>query len=446
MLCFIRRCRMWVLIQLVLSEALGGTSVTVYSEGFGLVREVREVELKKGVNRLPFVDVAALIDPTSVHFRSLTAPEEVEILEQNFEYDLVSPDKLLEKYIDRDITVYTEEGKISGKLLSPGREIVLGTPDGGVKVVRSDVIRSISFPSLPEGLITRPTLVWELECERPGKHEVEVSYITEGMGWHAEYVGVVEEDALELSGWVSVDNRSGATYEDALLKLVAGRPRRVRGRPLGPFRPVQAVRKEAAERPFEERAFFEYHLYTLGRRTTLKDRQTKQISLFPGTEVPVEKEYTYDAAEDERHVLVHLVFFNRKPGLGFPLPAGKVRVYKRDKDGSLIFLGEDRIDHTPKDEKVKVAVGQAFDIVGERRVLKHRKIDEHTSEEKVKVVLRNHKREPVEVRVVEHLWGDWEILESTHRWEKKDARTVTFPVHVPKNGKAELVYRVMYRW
>lgn len=436
------------LIQLVLSEAFGGTSVTVYSEGFGLVREVREVELKKGINRLPFVDVAARIDPTSVHFRSLTAPEEVKILEQNFEYDLVSPDKLLEKYVDRDITVYTEEGDISGKLLSPGREIVLETSDGGVKVVRSDVIRSISFPFLPEGLITRPTLVWELECERPGKHKVEVSYITEGMGWHAEYVGVVEEgeDALELSGWVSVDNRSGATYEDALLKLVAGRPHRVKGRPLGPLRPAQAVRKEAAERPFEERAFFEYHLYTLGRRTTLKDRQTKQISLFPGTEVPVEKEYTYDATEDERHVLVRLIFLNRKPGLGFPLPAGKVRVYKRDKDESLIFLGEDRIDHTPEDEKVKIAVGQAFDMLGRRRVLGHRKIDEHTSEERVKVVLRNHKREPVEVRVVEHLWGDWEILESTHRWEKEDARTVIFPVSVPKKGKVELVYRVMYRW
>jgi len=438
----------WFSLPFLFLVAFGETSVTVYSGGFGLVREMRKVELKKGVNRLPFVDVAAMIDPTSVHFRSLTAPDEVEILEQNFEYDLVSPEKLLEKYVDRDIAVFTEEGKISGKLLSPGRELVLGMPDGGVRVVRPEAVRTISFPSIPEGLITRPTLVWELECRKPGKHEVEVSYLTEGMGWHAEYVGVVGEDeeVMELSGWVSIDNRSGATYEDALLKLVAGSPHRVREVPPRPPRPAIAIRKKMAERPFEEEAFFEYHLYTLGRRVTLKDRQTKQISLFPGVEVPVEKKYTYDALKDERHVLVRLAFLNRKPELGFPLPAGKVRVYKRDKDKSLIFLGEDRIDHTPEDEKVEVDVGQAFDIVAKKKILEHKKIDEHTSEEKVKIVLRNHKKEDVTLQVVEHLWGDWEILESTHDWEKEDARTVVFPISVQAKGRSELIYRVRYRW
>jgi len=432
------------------SQVLGETSVTVYSEGFGLVREIREVELEKGVNRLPFIDVAARIDPTSVHFRSLTAPDKVELLEQNFEYDLVSPEKLLEKYIDQDITVRTEEGELSGKLLSSGQELVLEMPDGGVRVVRPEAIQTIVFPSLPQGLITRPTLVWEVECRKPGRHEVDVSYLTEGMGWHAEYVGVVgeKEGTMELSGWVSIDNRSGATYRDALLKLVAGRPRRIKKVPPGPPRVAMEIMERRPERPFEERAFFEYHLYTLGRRTTLKDRQTKQISLFPGTRVPVEKEYTYDALKDERHILVRLVFLNEKSsGLGFPLPAGKVRAYKRDRDGSLIFLGEDRIDHIPRDEKVEVAIGQAFDIVGERKVLEHKKIDDRAFEEQVQVVLRNHKeKKDITVQVVEHLWGDWEILKSTHDWERKDARTVVFPIWVPAKGRAELAYRVRYRW
>lgn len=427
-------------------------ALTIYTDNLALVKDVRTIELKKGIREVKFQDVAAKIDPTSVHFKSLTAPEKVAILEQNFEYDLVNPSKILEKYVDQQIRVLAEEGKVfEGKLLSSAQgDIVLEDKEGSIKIIKGKTVHNLEFPKLPEGLITRPTLVWLLDVERGGKHRTELSYLTNGIGWHAEYVAVTKkkDTLLELGGWVSIDNKSGATYENARLKLIAGEVHRAVPPPR-PRRPLtyELMAKAAAQPQFEEKAFFEYHLYTLKRRATLKDNQIKQISLFPPTETRVEKIYTYEGARDGRKVRVNLEFKNSKEdGLGIPLPRGKVRVYKEDEDKSLEFIGEDFIDHTPKDEKVRIYLGNAFDIVGERTKKSTKKIGERARREEWQIKIRNHKDELVEVVVIERFWGDWEILKSSHKFIKKDARTAEFKVAVPKDGQTVIEYTVLYQW
>lgn len=431
------------------SASVAEIALTVYNDDLGLVKDVRELTLKKGTNDLKFVEVAAQIDPTSVHFQSLTAPDKVALLEQNYEYDLVSASKMLEKYVDENIRIFAKDDKVyEGTLLSAsGGDLVLKSRDGGIRVIRSKAVEGMEFPDLPEGLITRPTLIWSVDSKQAGTHRTEVSYLTTGIQWHAEYVAVTNKDdtALDLSGWVSIDNRSGATYKDAKLKLVAGTVHRVEEpRPIRARRMALAMEK-VARAPFEERAFFEYHIYALSRRATVKDQQIKQLSLFPNANVAVKKVYSYDGARDEKKVKVKLEFKNSKDaGLGLPLPKGKVRVYKRDVDEALEFIGEDRIDHTPKDEEVRLNVGDAFDVVGERKVTAHRKISDRVTEETVEIVLRNHKKASITVLVIEHLWGDWEILQSSVGYRKKDARTVEFDVPVEKNGEAKVEYRVRY--
>ncbi|MFH1008339.1 MAG: DUF4139 domain-containing protein [Candidatus Latescibacterota bacterium] len=348
------RCIAIMLLCAFASVAAGQISLTVYNDDLALVKDVRELALKKGTNDLKFGDVSAQIDPTSVHFQSLTAPDQVALLEQNYEYDLVNAPRMLEKYVDQPIRIFVQDDQVlEGTLLSAsGGDIVLKIRDGGIRVIRSKAVEGMEFPDLPEGLITRPTLVWSVDCRRAGTHRTEVSYLTTGIGWHAEYVAVINEDdsVLDLSGWVSIDNRSGATYKDARLKLVAGAVHRVEDLvPMRTPRMALMAMKEDAGAPFEERSFFEYHLYTLTRPATVKDQQIKQLSLFPNAHVATKKIYSYDGARDEKKVKVKLEFENRKDaGLGLALPKGKVRVYKRDLDAALEFVGEDRIDHTPK--------------------------------------------------------------------------------------------------
>jgi len=431
-------------------------SLTVYNDNLALVRDVRRIELKKGVNEISFRDVAAQIDPTSVHFRSLTAPEAVSILEQNFEYDLVSSGKILNKYVDHPITLKGKEGQeFSGTLLSStAKDVVLRDADGGVTIVSRAAVQTMQFPQLPEGLITRPTLVWTLQAERGGRHRTEVSYLTSGINWHAEYVAVtnVDDSRLDLSGWVSIDNKSGATYKEARLKLVAGRLHRaVKPRPRQ-LRRTYATELAKAPPAFEEKAFFEYHLYTLQRPATVRNNETKQLSLFEPAETKVKKVYVYEAARNEKAVRVDLEFKNSKEaGLGMPLPEGKIRVYKQDSDKSLIFVGEDRIGHTPKDEEVRVTVGYAFDISVERKQTGQRKLGERSREETWQIRLRNHKKERVTVKVLERLrfYGpasEWEIRKSSHPYVKKDVRTIEFDVPVETDGETLIEYTVFFRW
>ncbi len=426
-------------------------AVTVYNNDLAVVKDVREIELKKGLAELKFQEVAASIDPTSVHFKSLTAPDKVAIIEQNYEYDLINTDKILDKYIDQKVQIYLKEGVFKGTLLSyDGGNVIVKTDSDTVKLISRSNILNIDFPRLPEGLITRPTLVWTIDSEQAGKHQTEVSYLTSGIKWHAEYVAVVKDDdqRLELNAWVSIDNRSGAAYPEAQLKLIAGEVHRV---PQAiPRRAAKGLTFEAMDMAvpqFEEKSFFEYRMYTLTRPATILNNQIKQISLFPGAETPVKKIYSYEPHRSQDDIRVNLEFFNSKQnGLGMPLPAGKVRVYKQDPaDASLEFVGEDLIDHTPKDEKVRLFLGNAFDLKPERTMTNRVSTGKNSWEESYQIKLRNHKEVPVEIVVIEKFYGFWEIKKSTHAYKKKDANTVEFTVTVPKDQEVTLEYTVAIR-
>jgi len=424
-------------------------AVTVYNEELALVREARTLKLVKGSQSYAYSGVAAHIDATSVHFRAVDPAAGITLLEQDYEFDLVGTERLLQKYIDEQVIATAENGAVhSGKLLSAqDGDIVLLDSGGKVQALKAAKLQSIEFPSLPEGLRTRPTLVWLLESSKAGDHEAEISYLTGGLSWHAEYVAVLEasEKAAQLNGWVSIDNQSGATYTDARIKLVAGDVNRIKPEPQ-----VRAMfREEAAmamDTRFEEEALFEYHLYTLQRPATLKDRQIKQLSLFPAAHTPVTKLYSYDGAFDGGKVKVKLEFRNSQAnGLGMPLPKGVVRVYKQDSDGAQEFIGEDRLDHTPKDEKVRLSLGNAFDIVGERIVKDVREVSRSSRQETVQIKLRNHKSEEVIINVIEHFGGDWSFIGKTPTIAVKEAGKAEFQVRVPAGEETAFEYTVLYK-
>jgi hypothetical protein len=453
-----------------------GVALTIYNQNFGVVREKRFVDVKEKVGIIRFADVATQIDGTSVLFKSLTDATAT-VLEQNYEYDLVSADKLLQKYIDKQLTVLTKDGsRYSGNLLSfDANQIVIrqfGEKGDVVMVQRGDNVKDIEFGALPEGLITKPTLVWMLATEKPGKQLVEVSYQTGGMTWQADYNAVLNasDSALDLNGWVTVKNESGATYTDAKLKLVAGDVRRVQPQPRPQMMYARAAMLAGGnEAGFAEKSFFEYHLYTLGRLTTVAQNQTKQVELLKTADVPVKKLYLYEgrpqyrfygglntdagfgSEESNKKVNVIIEVKNSKENhMGMALPKGKVRMFKRDAaDAALEFIGEDEIDHTPKDETLRLKVGDAFDVVGERKRTDF-KIDTggKTMTESFQIRIRNHKDEPVDVLVKEVLyrWSNWEITEASQKWTKYDAQTIHFNVAVPKDGETVVSYTVRYTW
>jgi hypothetical protein len=447
--------------------------------GYAVVKTERDLELARGRGELRFVDVAALIDPTTVRFESLTDPDGTQVLEQNYQFDLVSQQKLVERFLDREITVEQTRGdkveEFTGRLLSASGGLILEGRDGAIRTLAG--WSGIRFPELPGGLITRPTLVWDVIAGRAGKHRTRVSYQTQGMTWWADYNLVFEpgkdpnRGRLDVGAWVSILNQSGASYPEAGLKLIAGDVQRAtaEGAVYGQRMAKKMVAMEAAP-GFEEKAFFEYHLYTLGRPTTLPDHSTKQIELFEAArDVPARKILVYYGLpghwgvfpnpmtdrnlgiESNPKVDVYLQFRNEsESGLGVPLPSGRIRVNQLDPaDDSLEFIGEAVIDHTPKDEEVLIRLGSAFDVVGERKQTDFR-VDTARKwmEETIAVELRNHKDDPVEVLVKENLyrWVNWEIVEASHPWDKIDARTIHFPVEVPANGEIEVTYRVRYTW
>jgi hypothetical protein len=423
--------------------------VTVYNNNLALVHETRQMDLPKPVGVCSYRDVAAYIDPTSVHFKSVSNAAAVRVLEQNFEYDLVSADKILQRYIDQNVRLMPKQGSpIEGKLLSTGGSVVVQAADNTIRILNNSEIIATDLPKLPEGLITRPTLVWQIQNNGPASQMIEVSYLTSGMSWHAEYVGVLDanDQNMDLNAWVSIDNNSGATYKDAKLLLIAGDVHRAE-RPIQPMMRKSAQMEMLAEASgFEEKEFFEYHLYTLTRVSTLKDRQQKQIELFPAARTAIAKEYTYDGMRNQKKVNVTITFKNKKEaGLGIPLPAGKVRLYKPEGEAQ-VLVGEDNIDHTPRDEEVRLNVGDAFDIVGERQQMSYQQVGDRASEEKVKIVLRNHKDAAITVIVVEHLGGSWKITEATLPHKKKDAQTAEWRVPIAARGEANLEYTVFRTW
>ncbi len=435
--------------------------ITIYNDNLGLVKDVRNVSLPRGVIALTFEGVAAKIDPTSVHIRSINHPERLAVLEQNFEYDLISPSKLMEKYLGKTVELITrhesEEETVSARLIGIEQGFVYEIGD---KIAINPPGRVV-LPSLPDGLISKPSLVWLLDSDSKD-HIVEASYLTEGIGWKANYVAVLSGDdsQMDLSGWVTIENRSGATYKDATLKLVAGDVHRVeRVRPRMRGEELYAKMAVADGKAFEEEAFFEYHLYTLQRPATVKDNQTKQISLLSATDISVEKSYVYEplrsylfaampSPEKGKKVGVFIGVENKKQNhLGMPLPKGVVRVYKKDRAGDLQFVGEDWIDHTPEDEKIRVKMGEAFDVVADRtqtdfNVIKSGRLYESS----FKISIRNHKNEDISVSVVERLQGDWKIIHKSHEYTKESSHRVRFDVPVPAKGAAELTYTVQIRY
>jgi len=437
----------FLILGLAASALADDVAITVYNQNLALVKEGRTLDLQKGVNRLNMTDVAAFIDPTSVHFR-LRSNDRVDLLEQNFQYDLVSADKVLQKYLGQTIDVVLKNGDVvTGTYLSSSSGyLVLQLNDGAVRLINQQEMLSVTAPKLPDGLIVVPTLQWLLSSDVAGKREAEISYLTGNISWHAEYIALLDKDDknLRLSAWVSLDNRSGKTYNDAKLKLVAGDISRVQQRPLAKGMDDRVMMAESAP-GFAEKAFFEYHLYTLGRPTTIANNETKQVSLFDPASTPITKIYRYDAFQGGNDVKVLVTFKNSEAGgLGMPLPAGKVRLTKLDSDGSEEFLGEDQIDHKPRNEDVELRVGNAFDIVAETAVVDSRRISDRVREETVEIKLRNRKTEAVTINVRYNLWGDWQILETNFEYVKKTAQLIEF--NVPAKADTETVLRFRVRF
>ncbi|MEP7027313.1 MAG: DUF4139 domain-containing protein, partial [Candidatus Eisenbacteria bacterium] len=414
-------------------------TVTVYNSNLALVKDSRALDLGQGRQTFQLTGVSAQIDPTSVHLEG-QGGEGLAVLEQNYRFDLVSADKVLERYVDKDITVAGKDGKTtSGTLLSfDGGSLVINRKPG-ISIINRMEVKEVQFPDLPGGLITKPTLVWLLENGGSARRDAQLSYLTGGLSWHAEYVAVLDanDKNLSWSGWVSLENNSGTSYPDAKLKVVAGDVNRVSDETRYPRSQFESMAvAKVADQAFEEQSFFEYHLYTLARPTTLADKETKQLSLFPTSSVAAQKFFTYERQKDSKKVRVTMEFKNSsQAGLGMPLPMGKVRVYKEDKSGAQEFVGEDRIDHTPKDETVRLTIGNAFDVTGEYAQTDQRRISDKEVETSHQIKLRNHKTEPVTVKVVEPAYGDWRITTSSQDFVKKDARTIEFTVTVPVDGE-----------
>jgi hypothetical protein len=418
--------------------------VTVYNNDLALVKEVRSVELPKGTGEFSFVGVPARIDPTSVRL-GVRGGGSLSVLEQNYRYDLVSREKLLERYLDQPTRVVTKHDKLhEGILKTASGSLVLETADG-VVLLANDEIADITFPEIPEGLITRPTLVWIVDNDGDAKRDLEIAYLTEGMAWHTEYVAAVDskDERMTLNGWVSIQNNSGATYEGAHVKVVAGDVHRAQ-RPGGMPRGMKVMAMDSAAPGFEERSFFEYHLYDLDRTTTLADREVKQIQLLEDREVPLTKVYVYEPSRVDDKVQVKIEFENTEENdLGIPLPGGKFRVYREDMDGALEFAGEDFIDHTARDEKVSIVLGNAFDLVGERNETDARRISNRIWERTFEIKLRNRKEaDAVTILVREHPGGIWNVLESSHEWEKPNTRDLEFEIPVSAGEEVSVTYRV----
>ena len=439
-------------------------AVTIYNEDLALVRDRRQVALPAGDSSLALREVSARMRPETALLRSLSQPQGLSIYEQNFDFDLLTPGKLLEKYVGREVQVVRTHPQTGSDQSEPAR--VLAANEGVVLQVGDRIETGLPgrlvYPDVPANLRDRPTLVVELASAGAAKQQLELSYLTGGLGWHADYVAGLSKDekTLDLSGWVTLTNQSGTTYRNARLQLVAGDVNRVREELV----PQRAMREDlmlkAVPAPaMAEENLFEYHLYTLQRPTTLKENQTKQVTLLDASSIPLRKEYRlsggshyyqgrYGDLGEKLKVAVFIEFDNRKAArLGLPLPKGVVRVYKQDRSGQPQFIGEDRIDHTPENETVRLKLGEAFDVTANRRQTDFRKLGgdsryNYRFETAFELVLKNAKDEAVSVTVVEPVPGDWKVLSESHKHRKGSANTAVWEVPVPAKGEALLTYRV----
>ncbi len=443
-------------------------NVTVYNSNIALIRDVRQLTLPTGAFRLKFEDIAATVNPATVHFRSLTDPDKLGVIEQNYEYDLLEPAKLLHKYVGKEVTLvrsYQENGTTKHEEI---KATLLADNNGPVWKIGNDIVtglyaESMRFPEVPANLYDRPTLLMSLENSGARKHQIEASYLATNLSWNSDYVLTVARDdkSADLDGWVTLSNNSGTAFHNARLQLVAGDLNRLPQGNLMQRDEAMRVMSKAAAAPaqFQQEAFSEYHLYSLGRRTSVEDKETKQISLLQGSSVPVNKVFVVNGQNFYYHnyqnpgsplkdpVLVFYKFKNEeKSGLGMPLPAGNLRVYQKDSKGGVLFIGEDHIEHTPKDEMITVHIGNAFDVVSERKQTDFKKIADRVYEMEFEITLRNHKDTPITVEANEPIGGSWEMLSSTHKFTKTSAWAAQFQVPVDKNGTSVLKYRVRVTW
>jgi hypothetical protein len=436
-------------------------AVTIYNSDIALVRDVRNLQIARGTSDLHFMDIAATVNPATVHFRSLTEPARVGVLEQNYEYDLLEPEKLLRKYVGREVTLIrtrqdgntTRDEEVKARLLSYNNAPVWEIGGEIVTGMRADSIR---FPELPGNLYSRPTLIWTLDNSGGTRHRVEASYLAGKLSWNADYVLTVARDdkAADIDGWVTVVNGSGTSFKNAKLQLVAGDLNRVRQNINGMMQEMARKDMATAAPAMSQEAFSDYHLYTLARKTTVNNSETKQVSMLGATAFPVLKRYVVEGQAFYYHNAQHpgapikdvvQVFYQfkneQKAGLGMPMPSGTVRVYQSDSKGGVQFVGEDRIDHTPKDEAINLKIGNAFDVVCERKQTDFQKIAVSTYDVEYEITVRNHKATPVSVEVNEPIGGTWRMLRSSHESTKTSAWAAQFSVPVSADGVAVLKYR-----
>ena len=435
-------------------------ALTVYNSNLSLVRDVRQLNLPSGDSLLRFMDIAASINPATVHFRSLTDPAKLNVLEQNYEYDLLDPNKLLQKYVGREVTMIRGDQEVKATLLSDN--------GGQVWKIGNDIVTTIGysslrFPEVPDNLYERPTLLWTLQNSGARSHRVEASYLTANLSWSADYVLNVAKDETsgDLDGWVTLVNHSGTAFKNASLQLVAGDLHRVVAQyAMDEARAMKAVAGAVnAPAPFQQESFSEYHLYSLNRRTSIFDQESKQISLLNASHFPMRKVYVVNGqgyyyrgaaqpgAPVKDPVQVFYKFKNEeRAGLGMPLPAGTIRVYQQDSRGGSLFAGEDHIDHTPKDEEIGLHIGNAFDIVAERKQTDYKRVADRLYEFEYEITLRNHKDMPITVEVNEPIGGDWEMVNSTYKFTKTAAFAAQFDVPVDKDGTSVLKYRVRVKY
>jgi hypothetical protein len=439
--------------------------LTVYNRGLALVRDVRRLTVPDGAVHVRFEDIAATVNPATVHLRSRSHPGRLPVLEQNYEYDLLDPQKLLQKYVGKTVTLVRTVSENGTTRTTNVPATLLALNDGPVWRIGDDIVTGIGadhfrFPELPDTLYSRPTLVWMLDNQGPSQQTVEAAYLAGDIGWTSDYVLTIDKDgtSADLDGWVTLKNNTGTAFRNARLQLVAGDLNKVE--PAAPAEFAAAAQRMAlAREEMVEQAFSEYHLYTLGRRTSINNAETKQLSLLQGAGVPVSRRYAvYGQQWYYRNrqqpgtpltdkVQVYYDFRNTAASkLGVPLPAGVVRVYQADPNGQVQYVGEDRIDHTPKDESVSVQIGSAFDVVCERRQTDFQSLGGSNYELAYEIVLRNRKDTPISVELNEPLGGDWTMMASTLKWTKTDAWAVRFVAPVPAGAEVKVQYRVRVRW
>lgn len=447
------------------AEDRATVAVTIYNESLALVREERDIFLDQGRNSIAMREVSAKIKPETASLRSLSGGR-FTLFEQNFDFDLLTPQALLDKYVGKTVTIIHkhpqtgEEKHEQAIVLANNQGVVLRFADRIETGVSADA--RISYADVPSNLRDRPTLVIDLENDRAGKQRTELSYLTKGFSWKADYVAALadNEETLDLAGWVTLVNRSGASYENARLQLVAGDVNRVLDELVADRGMVfeAKIAQEAAGLIAREE-LFEYHLYTLARPTTLRDNQIKQVALLSANDVNVRKEYRLNGAahwyqydqntrdlSNKRQVEVFIEFDNKGGDLGQPLPKGIVRVYKEDREGRPLFIGEDRIDHTPKNETVRLKLGKAFDITGNWKRIDYASLGRRSFEQEIAIELKNAKKIPAIVKVIEPIPGDWKMIKENFPHQKAEANTAVWNIEVPAESSKELKYRVRSTW